>query len=127
MSQGAPPSPGMVMVPTPCGGGCVWGGGFENEKLRFDCGGASGSRVNGYKSHHSLTETFSQRLKGKLRISSESVVAGRWGHTMGGSPNPGTWHIHDPGLRSLALPPRRGGGAERPETRIIYDREGVVF
>ena len=76
MPEGAPLPPpplGMVMVAPPCGCGCgcrppcgcgcVWGG-FENEKLRFDCAGASGSRVNVYKSHHSLTETFSQHIKG---------------------------------------------------------------
>ena len=103
-----PPPLGMVMVspppwgwggvpppPPPWGCGC-WGGGLQNDKLRFDYAGASGSRVNVYKSHHSLTETFSQRLKGKLRISSETVVPGGgtipWG--WGGALNPGPWHIY---------------------------------
>ena len=73
------------MVPPPRGCGCgrppplvgvgVFGAAFENEKLRFDCAGASGSRVNVHKSHQSLTETFSQHPKGKERISLETVVA----------------------------------------------------
>ena len=75
MAPSAPPPWGWS---SPCGCGCgcrpplpavgvgVFALGFENEKLHFDCAGASGSRVNVYKSQHSLTETFGQRLKGEV-------------------------------------------------------------
>ena len=93
--HGLPPLWVWVWVPPPpCGCGCV-GGGLENDKLCFHYAGVSGSRVNVYKSHHSVTETFSQRLKGKLRISSETVVRGGPYHGGGGGPKPCTLaHIY---------------------------------
>ena len=43
-----------------------------------------GKAQNVYKSHHSLTELSSQRIKGKLQIFSETVVAGGGPYHLGG-------------------------------------------